>query len=44
VLNHTNLGDPVTNITSANFGQITAARGSDFGGNRTGQLSLKLQF
>ncbi|MGB8014058.1 MAG: TonB-dependent receptor [Terriglobales bacterium] len=44
VLNHTNLGDPVVNVTSANFGQITAARGSDFGGNRTGQVSLKLQF
>ena len=44
VLNHTNLADPVTDISQANFGQITQARGSDFGGNRTGQLSLKLEF
>ena len=44
VLNHTNLADPVLDITSPSFGKITAARGSDFGGNRTGQLSLKLEF
>ncbi len=44
VLNHTNLADPVLDISQSNFGQITAARGSDFGGNRTGQLSLKLEF
>ena len=44
VLNHTNLSDPVTDISQSNFGQITAARGSDFGGNRTGQLSLKIEF
>ena len=44
VLNHTNLADPVLDITQANFGQITQARGSDFGGNRTGQLSLRLEF
>lgn len=44
VLNHTNLGDPNTNVTSPSFGIITQARGSDFGGNRTGQVSLALQF
>jgi hypothetical protein len=44
VLNHTNLADPQLDITQANFGQITQARGSDFGGNRTGQLSLRLEF
>ena len=44
VLNHTNLADPVTDISQSNFGQITQSRGSDFGGNRTGQLSLKLEF
>ncbi len=44
VLNHTNLADPQLDVTQANFGQITQARGSDFGGNRTGQLSLKLEF
>ncbi len=44
ILNHTNLADPVLDVTQVNFGQITQARGSDFGGNRTGQLSLRLEF
>ena len=44
VLNHTNLADPNLDTTSAGFGQITTARGSDFGGNRTGQVSIKLDF
>ncbi len=44
VLNHTNLADPKTDISQSSFGQITQSRGSDFGGNRTGQLSLKLEF
>ncbi len=44
VLNHTNLADPLTDISQSNFGQITQSRGSDFGGNRTGQLSLRLEF
>jgi hypothetical protein len=44
VLNHTNLADPQLDISQPNFGQISSARGSDFGGNRTGQLSMKLEF
>ncbi len=44
ILNHTNLADPVLDLTQANFGQITQSRGSDFGGNRTGQVSLKVEF
>ncbi len=44
ILNHTNLADPVLDLTQANFGQITQSRGSDFGGNRTGQVSVKLEF
>ena len=44
VLNHTNLADPTLDLTQSNFGQITQARGSDFGGNRTGQVSLRLEF
>jgi hypothetical protein len=44
VLNHTNLADPNLDSTSPSFGTITQARGSDFGGNRTGQVSLKLEF
>jgi hypothetical protein len=44
VLNHTNPTDPDLDLTQADFGEITSARGSDFGGSRTGQLSLKIQF
>ncbi len=44
VVNHTNLSDPTLDVTSPAFGVITAARGSDFGGNRTGQVSMKLEF
>ena len=44
VLNHTNLNDPFLDITNPNFGKIASARGSDFGGNRTGQVSLRLEF
>lgn len=44
VLNHTNLADPLLDLTQANFGQITQSRGSDFGGSRTGQMSLRLEF
>ncbi|MFT4114274.1 carboxypeptidase regulatory-like domain-containing protein [Silvibacterium sp.] len=44
VLNHTNLNDPELDITNANFGKITSSRGSDFGGNRTGQVSMRLEF
>ncbi len=44
VLNHTNLADPLLDLTSGAFGTITQARGSDFGGSRTGQVSMKLEF
>ncbi|RRA48714.1 TonB-dependent receptor [Acidipila sp. EB88] len=44
ILNHTNLADPQLDVTQANFGQITQARGSDFGGNRTGQVTMRLEF
>ncbi|MGA3160727.1 MAG: carboxypeptidase regulatory-like domain-containing protein [Terracidiphilus sp.] len=44
VLNHTNLNDPNLNITSPLFGKITSNRGSDFGGARTGQVSVKIEF
>jgi len=44
VLNHANLADPTLDITSASFGKITTSRGSDFGGSRTGQVSLRLEF
>jgi hypothetical protein len=44
VLNHANLNDPNLNISSPDFGKITSSRGSDFGGARTGQVSMKLEF
>lgn len=44
VLNHANLADPKLDISKANFGAITSARGSDFGGARTGQVSARIQF
>jgi len=44
ILNHTNLNDPSLDITNANFGRITSARGADFGGSRTGQVSARLDF
>ena len=44
VFNHTNLGDPVLDVSSPQFGTITTARGSDFGGGRTGQVSMRLEF
>ena len=44
VLNHTNLADPILDLTSGTFGKITQSRGSDFGGNRTGQVSLRVEF
>jgi hypothetical protein len=42
--NVTNLGDPNLNIADNNFGRITSSRGVDFGGGRTGQVALRLQF
>ena len=44
VLNHVNLADPETDITSSDFGVINYSRDADFGGNRTGQVSLRLEF
>ena len=44
VLNHLNLSDPNLNITSGNFRKITQSRASDFGGPRTGLVSLRLDF
>lgn len=44
VVNHTNLADPNIDISSPQFGVVTSARKGDFSGNRTGQVSLRLQF
>ena len=42
--NHTNLGDPRLNLTSSSFGRITAERSSEFGGHRTGQVGVRIEF
>jgi hypothetical protein len=42
--NRVNLGDPQLNVTNNSFGRITSSRGVDFGGGRTGQVSLRLEF
>jgi hypothetical protein len=44
VTNRVNLGDPQLNITNNSFGRITSARGGEFGGGRTGQVSLRIDF
>jgi len=44
VLNHANLGDPNMNLSSKSFGLVTSAIQSDFGGARTGQVSLRAEF
>jgi hypothetical protein len=44
VTNRVNLGDPQLNITNNSFGTITSARGGEFGGGRTGQVSLRVEF
>ncbi len=56
VLNHTNLGDPNMNISEPNFGLVSGtvgnngpnatigSAGTDFGGARTGQVAVRLEF
>ncbi|MGB2635966.1 MAG: carboxypeptidase regulatory-like domain-containing protein [Candidatus Acidiferrum sp.] len=45
VLNHTNFAPPATNISNPNsFGVLQAALPQGSGGNRTGQLALRLDF
>ena len=46
ILNHTNLADPNTNLTSSAFGTITHSIGAaqEFGGNRTGQVGVRIEF
>jgi len=44
-LNHTNFAPPATNIGNpASFGALQAALPQGNGGNRTGQLALRLDF
>ena len=40
----TNYADPVTRLTSSSFGTITSAAGAEFGGARTGQVGVRIEF
>jgi len=42
--NRTNYADPRLSITSSSFGKITSERSSEFGGHRTGQVGVRLEF
>jgi hypothetical protein len=44
VLNHTNLSGPVMDLSNPSFGLIPGTIGSDFGGVRTGQISVRAEF
>jgi hypothetical protein len=45
VLNHTNFAPPATNVSSpSTFGVLQSAQTAEYGGNRTGQLALRLDF
>jgi hypothetical protein len=44
VLNHTNLGDPNMDLSSSSFGLVSSSIGSDFGGARTGQIAMRVEF
>jgi hypothetical protein len=44
-INHTNFAPPATNVSSpATFGALQSAQTAGQGGNRTGQLALRLDF
>ena len=44
ILNHTNFAPPATNITSPAFGVLESALPQGSGGNRTGQVALRVDF
>jgi hypothetical protein len=44
VLNHINFDDPDNNLTNGTFGKVFSARSGDAGGNRVGQLALRIEF
>jgi hypothetical protein len=44
-LNHTNFAPPATNVSNpSTFGVLAAAQTAEYGGNRTGQVALRLDF
>jgi hypothetical protein len=44
-LNHTNFAPPAVNVSNpSTFGVLQSAQTAEYGGNRTGQLALRLDF
>jgi len=43
-INRNNLNDPILNVADNNFGRITSGRGIEFGGGRTGQVAVRVEF
>jgi Carboxypeptidase regulatory-like domain len=44
LLNHPNFATPPTNVTSSSFGIVQSVQTAENSGNRTGQVSLRLDF
>src|SRR5258708_24331034 len=44
LLNHPNFAPPPTNVTASSFGVVQSVQAAENSGNRTGQLSLRLDF
>ena len=44
LFNHPNFAAPPTNVTSASFGIVQSAQSAENSANRTGQVSLRLDF
>jgi hypothetical protein len=44
LLNHPNFAPPPTNVTSSSFGIVQNVQTAENSGNRTGQLSLRIEF
>jgi len=44
IMNHPNFAPPPTNVTAASFGIVQSVTSAENSGNRTGQLSLRLDF
>ena len=44
LMNHPNFAPPPTNVTASSFGVVQAVQTAENSGNRTGQLSLRLDF
>lgn len=44
IFDRKNYADPVLNLTNSSFGKITRAVSTEFGGARTGQVGVHIEF